>query len=524
MKKIYIILSVFVLIFSSCSDLTEQILDEKDNSELVKDTSNVESLVAPAFSFLRDLQSRGAGWLVGEVTTDECVFPTRGANWNNAYYRTLFSHTYTAENSYIKNTWNSYLIGFTRCNVALYYMHQMDQTDKVKQYENEVLFVRTLSMYLMNDLFGQMPYREYTETNFANDPQYLSRAEIVEKMISTLNEIIPNMKEKGEVAYGRVTKAAAQMLLAKIYLNYQVYTGTAPTFSDGTAKWDETISLCDDIIGSGKYTLADDYWKLFLSDNADYANSTEAILPIIFDSSLGIGGIPWVNMTLDYNQFFGNYSSSNLWNGCCTTPEFYATWDQTDSRFSDNRLKSQTGFNLGFLHGQQYNAAGQALVTKDGGRPLIFTPDFSLSNSTEEQGIRVVKYAPDPSTSYPGASQNDYMYYRLADVYLMRAEAKFRSGDTSGALSDINYLREKRSMPDLTSSELSLDKIYNERGYELYWENSRRNDMVRFNKYTAARTEKTTTDDNYLILLPVPRSAYDADKNIVQNPGYDVFQ
>jgi len=524
MKKIYILISILVFGISSCSDLTEQILDEKNNFELVTDTANVESLVAPAYTFLRDLQSRNAGWLVGEVITDECVFPTRGGNWNNAYYRTLFSHDYDAQNSYVKNTWNSYLIGFARCNVALYYMHQMPQTEAIKQYEYQVMFVRALSMYLLNDLYGQMPYREYTEYNYAEDPQYLTRAQIVEKMISDLNEIIPPMKDKGEVPYGLVTKSAAKMLLAKIYLNYQVYTGTAPTYADGTGKWTETIDLCNEIIGSGKFVLADDYWKLFLADNADYANSTEAILPIIYDPALGTGGIPWINITLNYNQFFGSYTSSNLWNGCCTTPEFFATWDSTDVRFKDDRLKSQTGFNLGFLYGQQYNAAGTALVTKDGGKPLVFTPDFSLTNSDEEQGVRVVKYAPNPSTSYQGASENDWLYYRLADVYLMRAEAKFRSSDPDGALDDINTLRQKRGLADIQAADLTLDRIYAERGFELYWENTRRNDMVRFNKYTAARTEKTSEDAIYKILLPVPRSAYDADKNIVQNPGYDVFQ
>ena len=276
---------------------------------------------------------------------------------------------------------------------------------------------------ITNDCFGKMPYREWMQYDYAADPEYYTREQIVAKMIEELDEIIPLLGEKGEVPYGRITKAAAQLLLAKVYLNYQVYTGTAPAFTDGTTKWDEVVGLCDDIIGDGKYSLADDFWKLYLADNAAYMDQTETILPIVYNPSIGIGGIPWINMTLDYNQAFGTYSTSNLWNGCCTTPTFYETWDQTDPRFSDNRLKSEAGFNLGLLVGQQYSTSGEALVTKDGGRPLIFTPEFSVSNSLEEQGVRVVKYAPNPTTSYPGASENDYNYYRLTDVYLMRAEA-----------------------------------------------------------------------------------------------------
>ena len=525
MKKIiYISLAILFLGFTACTDLNEEVLDEQNGSAIVEDPNNVDMLVTPAYAFLRDLQSRGAGWLSQETCTDEVVFPTRGANWNSADYRTLFTHDYTAANSYIKNTWNSYLIGFARCNVALQYMAKLPESDKVTGYVAEVRFIRVLSMFLMNDCFGQMPFREATEYDYAANPHYYTRAQIVERMIAELNEIIPVLKEKGGVPYGRITKAAAQMLLAKIYLNYQVYTGTAPAFADGTAKWTETISACDAIISSGKYILADDYWKLYLADNAAYSNQTETILPIIYNPLIGIGGIPWVNMTLDYNQAFGTYSASNLWNGCCTTPTFYATWNTKDPRFSDNRLKSLTGFNLGFLAGQQYSKTGVALVTKDGGRPLIFTPEFSNNNSLEEQGIRVVKYAPNPATTYPGASENHFQYYRLADAYLMRAEAKFRKGDAAGALTDINTIRAKRGVATYTSGELSLEKILNERGFEFYWENSRRNDLIRFNKYCEARYEKTTVTPAYRILFPVPLTAYDADKNMVQNPGYPAFQ
>ncbi len=525
MKKIiYISLAILFLGFTACTDLNEEVLDEQNGSAIVEDPNNVDMLVTPAYAFLRDLQSRGAGWLSQETCTDEVVFPTRGANWNSADYRTLFTHDYTAANSYIKNTWNSYLIGFARCNVALQYMAKLPESDKVTGYVAEVRFIRVLSMFLMNDCFGQMPFREATEYDYAANPHYYTRAQIVERMIAELNEIIPVLKEKGGVPYGRITKAAAQMLLAKIYLNYQVYTGTAPAFADGTAKWSETISACDAIISSGKYILADDYWKLYLADNAAYSNQTETILPIIYNPLIGIGGIPWVNMTLDYNQAFGTYSASNLWNGCCTTPTFYATWNTKDPRFSDNRLKSLTGFNLGFLAGQQYSKTGVALVTKDGGRPLIFTPEFSNNNSLEEQGIRVVKYAPNPATTYPGASENHFQYYRLADAYLMRAEAKFRKGDAAGALTDINTIRAKRGVATYTSGELSLEKILNERGFEFYWENSRRNDLIRFNKYCEARYEKTTVTPAYRILFPVPLTAYDADKNMVQNPGYPAFQ
>ena len=160
MKQLHIFLILLLLGTVSCTRLNEEILDEQDGNSVVTNPDNVGMLVAPTYAFLRDLQSRGAGWLVQESVTDEVAFPTRGANWNSADYRTLFTHDYTATNSYIKNTWNSYLIGFTKCNIALQNMDKMVQTDEIKEYVAEVRFIRALSMYLLNDCFGQMPVRE----------------------------------------------------------------------------------------------------------------------------------------------------------------------------------------------------------------------------------------------------------------------------------------------------------------------------------------------------------------------------
>lgn len=519
MKKIAIILytALTLLSITSCTDLKEEVLNEQDESETISDTSNAGSIVAPAYAYLRDLQSRSGVWLVLESLTDEMVFPTRGTDWNNSNYRTLFTHEYDSKNTYIKNTWNSFMLGITKCNVALQYLTKLEQTEEVKNYVNETLFIRALCMYHLMDCFGHFPMREYTETDYSKLPVILEREQALSRIITELETIIPQLKEKGEVPYGRITKAAAQLLLAKVYLNYQVYTGTAPTFADGQSKWTETIDLCDDIIGSGKYTLSTDFWKLYLADNQKESDATETILPIIFNNAIGLKGIPWLNITLHYNQKFGSFTS--MWNGCCTTPTFLATWDTTDPRYQDNRLKSQIGFNLGILVGQQYSANGSELLTRSGSK-LIFTPEFSVQNSTEAQGARVVKYAPDPTSTYGSNSENDFQYYRLADVYLIRAEAKFRSGDVDGALTDINELRNKRHVSTYKKEELTLEKIYNERGYEFYWDGpSRRNDMVRFNRYCEARYEKPASEP-YKILLPIPLSALEANEQLKQNDQY----
>lgn len=513
---IYSLLMIFSLV--GCTNLQEEILNEKDGSKAIADSKNAPMIVAPAYAYLRDLQSRSGVWLVLESVTDEVVFPTRGTDWNNANYRTLFTHEYDDKNTYIKNTWNSFMIGITKCNTALLYLSKFEQTDEVKNFINETRFIRALCMYHLMDCFGKFPMREYTEIDFSKKPQLLERAEAITRIERELTEIIPLLKLKGEVPYGRVTRAAAQLLLAKLYLNYQVYTGTAPTFADGQTKWKEVIEVCDDVIKSGKYVLADDYWKLYLAFNETYSDQTETILPIIYNMTAGLSGIDWLNITLHYNQTFGAFKG--MWNGCCTTPDFLSTWDTTDPRYQDNRLRSQTGLNLGILVGQQYNMKGEKLKTRTG-VDLIYTPEFSVQNSTEAQGARVVKYGPDPASTYGNKSENDFQYYRLTDIYLMRAEAKLRNNDAKGALDDINAVRQKRGVALYKQDELTLEKIYNERGYEFYWDGpSRRNDMVRFNHYCAARYEKPVSE-SYKILLPIPLSALEANSDLKQNKGYE---
>ena len=327
------------------------------------------------------------------------------------------------------------------------------------------------------------------------------------------------MKQKGEVEYGHATKAAAQTLLAKLYLNWQVFTGTSPEFTDGTQRWSEVIALCNDIINSGKYKLADDWRELFSADNAKYGDQTETIFPLINDIKAGVSGDSWMSNVLHYNQTFGPYTRLN--NGFCTTPEFLATWDPTDPRYSDDRMKAQTGFNLGFLEGVQYDVNGNELKTRQG-ETLNYTRDFPLYDCPENGGVRVVKYAPNMNATSSSSSDNDVQYYRLTDIYLMRAEAKMRSGDKTGALEDLNTIRRTRGVKEVSAAEFTLDKIYNERGYEFYWEvgENRRMDMIRFGHFFEARTTKPNVTESYKYVFPIPEEALQGNPNLKQNAGY----
>ncbi len=514
MKRYKFILSLLVLGLLGtvgCTDLKENVLDEQLGSDLINNPDNIQSLINPPYASLRKTIEWYDYWALQEVSTDEVVIPTRGGDWyDNGAWQELHLHTWNPDHIRMKNVWDALNQGVSRANTAIYYIDQFDQNETTEQYVYEARFLRAYFMYLINDLFGQVPFREANELDFSVTPTVLDRKAAADWIIEEVKAVLPHLKTKSEVSSERVTVGAAQALLAKIYLNYEVYTGEA--------KWDEAISYCDELIASSHYSVTDDYWSMFQKFVSEHA---EFILRVPMDDQVTMGsGSVWVNFTLHYNQTFGNIT--DVWNGPSTTKTFFESWDsENDARYYDDRIKSETGFNQGFLFGQQYNLAGEALEDRDG-NPLIFVPEMNIASASETAGIRVVKFAPNPNTLDQYSSPNDVPIMRISDIYLMRAEARFRSDDEDGALDDINYLRSKRSaegktLPALTA--LTLDDVLKERGYELYWEGLRRQDLIRFGKFTAAYQEKPVTDASKTI-YPLPTSAVDVNENLIQNPGY----
>ena len=495
----------------SCTDLQEKVLDEQLGTNLVSDPNNVEALINPPYASLRRTIEWYDYWGLQEVSTDEVIIPARGTDWyDNGDWQKLHLQTWTPDHVRLKNVWEVLNQGVSRANTAIYYIGKFPQTATTTQYINEAKFLKSYYMYLLCDLFGQVPFREADDVDFSVAPQVLTRKDAADKIITELNTIMPSLKTKADVGSSRATVGAAQALLAKVYMNYEVWTGVK--------KYTEAITACNSLISSPNYAVATDYWTMFQKDVTEHP---EFILRIPMDDMVDMGsGSVWVNFTLHYSQVFGNLTST--WNGPSTTSTFYNTFDKVnDARYQDNRIKAECGFNQGFLVGQQYGLDGTALKQRNGS-PLIFVPEVNLQSSPENAGIRVVKFAPNSATTHQFSSPNDVPVMRISDIYLLRAEAKLRTGDAAGALTDINYLRSKRSaagktLPALAS--VTLDDILKERGYELYWEGLRRQDLIRFGKFGEAWQEKPATAATKAI-YPIPTSAKDVNKNLTQNPGY----
>jgi hypothetical protein len=506
----YSIFIAFVSLFA-CTNLEEQVLDEQLGTDLINDPTNVEALINPPYASLRRTIEWYDYWAMQEVPTDEVIVPTRGSDWyDNGDWMALHLQTWTSDHVRVQNAWNVLNQGVSRSNTAIYYIGQFPQSETTDQYISEARFLRAYFMYLITDLYGQLPVREPDDLNFSVSPEVLDRKAAADYIIAELKSIIPNLKTKAQVGSAKVTVGAAKTLLAKIYLNYKYWAGED--------KFADCITNCNDVIENPDYAVETDYWRMFqkfVEENSEFILR----VPMSDDVDMGSGSV-WSNFTLHYSQIFGNINST--WNGPSTTSTFFNTFDQVnDIRFHDDRIKAECGFNQGFLFGQQYSTTGVALTQRNG-EPLIFVPEINLASAPENAGIRVIKFAPNSATNRQFSSPNDVPVMRISDVYLMRAEALLRSNNATAALADVNYIRARRSqtgktLPLLTS--VTLEDLLKERGFELYWEGVRRQDLARFGKLGEAWQEKPTTDGAKRAIFPAPTSAADVNENIDPNLG-----
>ena len=564
MKK-NIIKSLFVLVsivtMYGCTKLDEEILDESSVTGLT-DKQLAEGTIAPVYAVLPTIFQHTNYFALQEISTDEAILPYRGGtDWgDNGIYISMHKHETTSTDPNVRNTWNNIVLGISRSITAITSL-QKNTDPNAKIFLAEARGMRAYLSMMSLDLFGVVFVKD--------DPSGISKVtrgnDAVEYIKSELLAIEPVLDNT--TGPGRITKATVWGLLARLYLNAAVYRDTyAASFSFKNEDMDKVIEYCDKIISAGQYNLAPEYFSLF-NDN----NHTNKELIFAVDQRADLNGHNrMAYFSLSGDQFpLPAYTGANGTDGPGITPDFYQTWVSAnqpldpaaaDPRFYKENLSiysnpadscvdaSAFNINRGILRGQQYgltkNPDGSFKKCPDGkmkvsklynvtrSRPTLpveFTEfiDFSVAGSNYNTGYRVEKYEfSRGSVSGRNFGEHDIVIIRLADVYLMRAEAKLRKGGGEvAALADVNIVRASRTAttPAKPLTTMSLDLLFRERGFELYWEMVRRTDMIRFGKYEGTWTEKTSTDKQKRI-FPIPQTAIDGASNlpgyIVQNPGY----
>ncbi|MBV7528590.1 RagB/SusD family nutrient uptake outer membrane protein [Chitinophaga sp. sic0106] len=494
-------------------------LKEELGSTLTKQQADsvitVPSLLKNAYDGLQmPYQDFSNTWGMMVHSTDEAVGPTRAGDWDdNGVWRALHEHTWNADHAHIQSAFSSLLqLQFSATNVLNFRPSDSQAA--------EARFLRALSMFTTVDLWGQVPFRT-PEESLLQAPKVLKAAEAVDFIIAELKEILPNLPDRPTTAAYVANKDAARFLLMKCYLNKGTFINReAPTFDAGDMQ--QVITYADQIInGTGGYKIADNYFDNFARDND--VKSTENIFTQ--RNGAGFSTIRAGNSAFARWKFTLHYNMNpSGWNGFATLSDFYDKFESTDTRRggSYTGVTDISGLRVGFLVGQQYDQNGVAIKDRKG-NPLAFTREVAIKETganLEVTGIRVIKYPPDflsSASSKDGQeASNDYVFFRYADVLLMKAEALLRTGSNAG-LTIVNEIRTKRGATAFGS--LTLANLLDERGRELYWEGWRRQDLIRFGKYLEPWQLKTT-DNKRNLLFPIPTSDLAVNKNLTQNPGY----
>ena len=480
-----------------------------------------DALLVGVYNSLRDpIQGSVNVFALEEVSTDERIMPTRGPDWDdNGKWRALYLHTWDANNERVRDT-------FSSLNGIVYSATDILQFNPSVKQAAEARFLRAWAMFWVLDLYDQVPYREPGE--LTTQPAKLRKG--TEALTYIISEINAVQKDLPDAPVSKANKDAARALLMKCYLNKGTYANRkTPTFD--AADMNQVIKLADEIISSGKYTFTPDYFDNFAPNNT--AIGTENIFTQ--ENTYGNGGD-----VRSYWKFVSHYNlfPVNGYNGPATTAEFYDKFEATDKRRGEaypgttaSSANPGRRINVGFLIGQQYSLKDDAVLKDRSGANLIFTKDiniFETGNDLEVKGIRPLKYPVDYASEDKGGNgaENDHVSFRLADVLLMKAEAILRGGTATSAgaygstpLALVNYIRTLPSRGASALPALTLDILLDERGRELYNEEWRRQDLIRFGKFLLPRKDKPQSPDKAL-LYPIPQTQVSVNPNIIQNPGY----
>ena len=569
------------LSFSSCLD--EHPKDQLDADKIYGTPSDIYvNAVASLYNYIgganegEGIQGTCRGiYDYNTLTTDEAIIPIRGGDWyDGGLWNAMYQHRWTADDEPLYDTWKYLYKVIVLCNNSIDIIHSKSSsemqspilTDEQRNaYLAEVRAVRALMYDEAMDMFGRVPLvLSEIETRYAitdagkqngsqntigNLPTQSSRSEVFRFVFDELQQVLPYLPDehsnKEGNYYGRITQPVVNFLLAKLALNAEIYTyddwtngyahrpsgkdimfdvpaGDGNTLVNGnTGKnslsngflkknaWETCIYYCNQLAKEG-YALEDDYAFNFSTHNE---TSKENIFTIPMDKNIYTNQFHYLFRSYHYTH--GGALGWGSENGTCAT---ISTMKANHYGEADEDARCKVNFVAGVV-----KVDGKELKM-DNGKPLEYQPFEVMQNLTNSPyiktaGARMGKYEVDRTSYMDGKLQsNDIVLFRYADALLMKAEAKVRNGEDGSA--ELNAVRARVGMP---SRPATLDNILEERLLELVWEGCRRQDLIRFGKFTEAydlREPLEKEASGYTIVFPIPQKCRDLNKNLQQNPGY----
>jgi hypothetical protein len=444
-------------------------------------------------------------WKAQELTTDEAIIA-----WGDPGIQDFHNMNWTTNNDFLRGLYLRCLYHITLTNE---YLRQATDTrlsargiggadaDAIRATRAEVRFIRAYQYYNLMDLYGNVPFVTEATPIGSGFPSQIARAELFNYIEGELLAIESELPAPRAAEFGRVDRAAAWALLARLYLNAGVYTGTN--------KYTEAITFSKRVIDAG-YSLIPDYRHLMLADNQ--LNTSEFIFAIQYDGikTQTFGGTTF----LTHAAVGGDMSAANFgidfgWGGIRTTRAFVEKFPD-NSGFTDRRA--------------QFFISGQNLDISDVSR---FKDGFAITK------FRNVTRGGQPGSN-PTHVDSDMPIFRLAEQYFIYAEAVLRGGSGGSTTDALNYMNIIRTRAfgnpsgNIAAGDLTLQWILDERSRELYWEGHRRSDLIRYNQFVEGTylwpwkggVAPGRAMPAFLKLFPLPATDLQVNRNLVQNPGY----
>lgn len=471
------------------------------------------------------------------------VFPTDEVIWiwNDDGITDLVTNTFDATNGNIYGTYSRLLAHIAVCNQFLADSKEKAADAEIAVLRDEVRALRAMSYYWMLDIFGMSSFTVDEPSGVGSEPEQYTREQLYTWLEDELVDLVDNSRLTQKPVYGRVGKDGAEALLARLYLNAGVYTGTPA--------WDKCAERCQNIIdrhqggGYNNSGLAKEYLHLFCRDNKSYmpggdkADENEILWGIPFDQDFlqSYGGTMFLinGVLADEAGISGlDFGCSNTWKCMKAVQQFSEKFTLADNRWSLwvrgkqtwKNDKDETEEKEYKITNDEYSQWGDGYVcVKWTGlnRGDDYFPDY---NDSPHRNIFSSNIISSQFTS------TDLALLRLADVYLMYAECAVNGGaDKAKGLDYANYVRGRAGVTLWTAGDLTADNILDERCRELYWELTRRSDLVRFGKFTGPDqivwswkgndVNGNNIADRYDV-MPIPANILAASPSFKQNKGY----
>ena len=525
-----LILSV-AIVLSGCTDLSETVYDEVTQDSFNPTPGDLAALIATGYSPLRYIMGWQGLFDLQEEPADIMVTPTRPNGWDDGgTYKRMHWHLWNTQQWQPRNTWITCYNGINKINLVMKQINEglVPVAEELKPgFLAELRALRALWYSILVDTHGNVP----VITSFSDEiPEQKTRVEVFNFVIDELTdpEVIDNLTtEVSPSTYGRVTKWVASTLLARMYLNAEVYTGTA--------HWQDCIDACDVVIDGNKFILEPDYKNNFVVNNE---GSGEIIFAVPYDD---IYAKQWnqhmKTLAVQSREVFA--MEATPWGGSAANPQFIDTYHPEDKRLADTWLK-----------GQQFTPSGDSVYVIKPDKPLNFTKELQSLFWTEEyEGYRNGKY--EIVIGCKSSMSNDFPYFRYADVLMMKAESMMRLGMEDLAADIVTEVRlrafDDPADAEVTGAELIGDtgfekgtidedgnidqpgnqsplqygRFLDELGWEFACEARRRTDLIRFGKFTTYNWYNHVPVGDHTVLFPIGEAEMNTNPNLTQNPGYN---